>query len=131
MSSGNKGDSFDIIIIGGGTAGSVLAARLSSNPTLRILVLEAGENRNSEPRVSTPGLSGTLLGDQSYDWGFRTVSEEGLNGRVILQPRGKLWGGSSAINSHALVYSSRRYHDAWGSLVGAGKGWDWEDIRKY
>lgn len=131
MSLGKKDDTFDIIIIGGGTAGSVLAARLSSTPTLRILVLEAGQNRNSDPRVSTPGLAGRLLGNQNYDWGFRTVSEQGLNGRVILQPRGKLWGGSSAINSHALVYPSRGYHDAWGSLVGTGKIWDWEGIGKY
>lgn len=131
MSAENKDDNFDIIIIGGGTAGSVLAARLSTIPTLNILVLEAGENRNLEPRVSIPGLFGTLLGDPNFDWGFRTVSEQGLNGRVILQPRGKLWGGSSAINSHALVYPSRGYHDAWGTLVGAGNSWDWNGISKY
>lgn len=127
----NKDDSFDLIIIGGGTAGSVLAARLSSNPTLRILVLEAGENRNSDPKVSTPGRASATRGDQKYDWEFQTASETGLNGRVILQPRGKLWGGSSAINSHALVYPSRGYHDACGTLLGAGKGWDWNGIGKY
>lgn len=97
-------ETFDIIIIGAGTAGSLLAARRSSNPSLRIPVLEAGENRNEDANVRVPGFSRNLLGNPSYDWQFETSPEKGLNGRVIQQPRGKLWGGSSAINSHALVY---------------------------
>ena len=128
-------DTFDIIIIGAGTAGSLLAARLSSNPSLRILVLDAGQNRNGDANVRVPGLSRRLLGNPSYDWQFQTAPEPGLNGRVIQQPRGKLWGGSSAINSHALVYPSRGYHDAWSSLLGNDRKekarWDWDGVRVY
>lgn len=132
----NATDDFDILIIGGGTAGSVLAARLSSDLSLRILVLEAGQNRNEDANVRIPGLMGKLLGNPSYDWQFQTSPEAGLNERVIQQPRGKLWGGSSAINSHALIYPSRGYHDGWGSLIGSKDGkvgtrWDWEGIGKY
>ncbi|TVY73267.1 Dehydrogenase citC [Lachnellula suecica] len=128
-------ETFDILILGGGTASSLLASRLSTIPSLTILVLEAGQNHNSDPNVRTPGLTGNLLGNPTYDWQFTTSPEEGLNGRVIKQPRGKLWGGSSAINSHALVYPSRGYHDAWAELSGAGDGeksaWDWEGVGKY
>ncbi len=129
-------DTFDVIIIGGGTAGSLLAARLSSYPSIQILVLEAGENRNEDANVRTPGLARNLLGNPSYDWQFQTTPEPGLNGRVIQQPRGKLWGGSSAINSHVLAYPSRGYHDAWSGLLGSGEGvvgerWDWEGVGKY
>jgi choline dehydrogenase-like flavoprotein len=137
MSPQNSEDTFDIIIIGAGTAGSVLASHLSSNPSLRVLVLEAGENRNEDPNVRTPGLTGNLLGNPTYDWKFRTSPEHGLNGRVIHQPRGRLWGGSSAINSHVLVYPSKGYHDAWDTLLGAGANgkkegeWSWEGIGRY
>lgn len=101
-------DSFDVVIIGAGTAGSLLAARLSHSATLQILALEAGENRNDDANVRTPGLQRNVLGNPAYDWQYQTAPEPWLNGRVILQPRGKLWGGSSAINSHALVYPSRK-----------------------
>ncbi|PVH69687.1 GMC oxidoreductase, partial [Cadophora sp. DSE1049] len=126
----------DVVIIGAGTAGSLLAARLSQSPTLRILVLKAGENRNDDANVRTPGLQGNILGNPVYDWQYQTVPEQGLNGRVIQQPRGKLWGGSTAINSHALVYPSRKYHDEWNNLLGRGDGkigptWDWEGVGKY
>jgi propionyl-CoA synthetase len=137
MNQNNKSDNiFDVIIIGAGTAGSLLAARLSTNPVLQILVLEAGHNRNDDANVRTPSLSRNLLGNPVYDWQFQTSPEAGLRGRVIQHPRGKLWGGSSAINSHALVYPSRRYHDVWAKLLGSGIAerkvvWDWEGIRKF
>jgi choline dehydrogenase-like flavoprotein len=136
MSQSYSTSTLDIIIIGRGTAGSLLAARLSSNSSLRVLVLEGGRNRNDDANVRTPGLSRKLLGNPSYDWQFQTSPEAGLNGRVIQQPRGKLWGGSSAINSHALVYPSRWYHDAWDTLLGNGDRdpkvrWDWNRVKGY
>ena len=135
MTSKTTENVFDIIIVGGGTAGSLLTSRLSTNPTLQILVLEAGSNHNDDPNVRTPSYSGRLLGNPDFDWQFQSSPEEGLNGRVILQPRGKLWGGSSAINSHALVYPSRAYHDAWNSLLSRKDEkcvrWDWEGIGTY
>jgi len=136
MDSQNLNETFDVIIIGAGTAGNLLAARLSSNLSLRILVLERGQNRNQDANVRTPGFSRNLLGNPAYVWEFQTSPEEGLNGRVIQQPRGKLWGGSSAINSHALVYPSRGYHDAWNSLLWNGNrkaevSWDWDGVSRY
>ena len=136
MTQHNSSNSFDIIIIGGGSAGSLLAARLSSNPAIKILVLEAGKNLNEDANVRTIGLARSMLGNPSYDWQFKTSPEEGLNGRVIQQPRGRLWGGSSAINSYALVFPSRGYHDAWDTLLGGGNRetrihWDWEGTKKY
>jgi choline dehydrogenase-like flavoprotein len=98
MNQNNKSDNvFDVIIIGAGTAGSLLAARLSTNPALQILILEAGHNRNDDANVRTPSPSRNLLGNPIYDWQFQTSPEAGLRGRVTQQPRGKLWGGSSAI----------------------------------
>jgi choline dehydrogenase-like flavoprotein len=138
MNQNNKSENnvFGIIIIGAGTAGSLLAARLSTNPALQILVIEAGHNRNDDANVRTPSLWRNLLRNPIYNWQFQTSPEAGLRGRVIQQPRGKLWGGSSAINSHALVYPSKRDHDAWAKLLGNGIAerkvvWDWEGVRRF
>jgi choline dehydrogenase-like flavoprotein len=135
MSHENKSVVFDIIIIGAGTAGSLLASRLSTNLSLKILVLEAGENRNDDANVRIPGLSRKTQGNPTYDWQFQTLPEEELHQRVIQQPRGKLWGGSSAINSHALVYPSKGYHDAWAELSENGEDektqWNWEGVKEY
>ena len=90
-------DTFDIIIIGAGPAGSLLAARLSSNISLRILVLEASQNRNEDADVRTPGLARNLLAHP--DWQFQTSPEAGLNGRVI-QPRGGSCGVVQARSIH-------------------------------
>jgi hypothetical protein len=64
--------SYDFIIIGGGTAGLTVAARLSENPHVTVLVVEAGANRLEDPKISTPGLAGSMYGDPEYDWSFQT-----------------------------------------------------------
>lgn len=120
---------FDIIIIGGGTAGCVLASRLSTIASLRILLLEAGADRNDDPKVQTPLLSRRMFGDPNYDWDFRTEPQVNLNDRVIHHTRGRMLGGSSAINSHSLVFPNKDMHDTWAAMIGNDK-WCWEQMKE-
>lgn len=122
--------SFDIIIVGGGTAGCVLASRLSANSHLSILVLEAGPDNNADPKVSTPLTSRRMFKDPNYDWDYRTVPQVGLNGRVIEHTRGRMIGGSSAINSHSLVYPNRAMHDAWAEIA-RDQRWSWDRMEPF
>lgn len=122
--------SFDIIIVGGGTAGCVLASRLSSVSHLDVLLLEAGPDNNADPKVSTPLASRRMFSDPKYDWDYRTVPQVGLDGRVIQQTRGRMIGGSSAINSHSLVYPNRGMHDAWAEIAGDDR-WSWERMQRF
>lgn len=120
---------YDIIIVGGGTAGCVLASRLSTLTHIRILLLEAGSNRNDDIKVQTPLSSRRMFGDPAYDWDFRTEPQPALENRVIRQTRGRMIGGSSAINSHSIVFPNRAMHDTWAEMVGDDR-WSWEQIKK-
>ncbi|KAK7727262.1 hypothetical protein SLS63_007313 [Diaporthe eres] len=122
--------SFDIIIVGGGTAGCVLASRLSASSDLNVLLLEAGPDNNADPKVSTPLISRRMFNDPKYDWNYRTTPQVGLSGRVIEQTRGRMIGGSSAINSHSLVYPNRVMHEAWAEIAGDER-WSWERMERY
>ncbi|KAL8694670.1 MAG: hypothetical protein Q9224_003527, partial [Gallowayella concinna] len=118
---------FDYLIAGGGTAGLTLAARLSENPNINVGVIEAGVDRSNDPKVLTPGLATSMWGDGEYDWGFETVGQ--TNGRVVAHPRGKVLGGSSAINLNLWTHASQRDIDDWGAL--GNKGWSWAELLPY
>ncbi|KAK7753467.1 hypothetical protein SLS62_004542 [Diatrype stigma] len=119
---------YDFIIIGGGTAGLVMANRLSEDPSQRILVLEAGADLSEDPRVKTPALYMSLIGSQA-DWNFQTKPQPELNGRTINLNQGKGLGGSSAINAHAFVPPSTGTIDAWEAL--GNDGWNWSTLQPY
>src|SRR6202042_552067 len=101
MAQRQDSEHFDYIVVGAGSAGCVLANRLSASGRHRVLLLEAG-GRDTNPWIHIPLGYGKLFNDPSVNWLYRTVPQPGLNGRVINQPRGKVLGGSSSING--LVY---------------------------
>jgi choline dehydrogenase-like flavoprotein len=114
---------FDFLIIGGGTAGLAVAARLSECHELTIGVLEAGPAAFGEDEINVPGFFGRALGGK-YDWQFETVPQPGLGGRRLKWARGKVLGGSSALNFMTWNRPSRQDYDAWERLGNSGWGWD-------
>ncbi|PQE07453.1 aryl-alcohol dehydrogenase protein [Rutstroemia sp. NJR-2017a BBW] len=121
--------SYDYIIIGGGTAGLTIACRLSEDPNIQVLVLEAGANRLKDPNILTPGLVGALYDNPDYDWEFKTVPQKILSGRQIPHPRGKVLGGSSAIYQNKITYNSKAGFDAWEKA--GNEGWNYTSIEPY
>lgn len=89
---------YDYLVVGGGTAGLCIAARLTENPEVKVGVLEAGSNRIDDPQVYTPSLYPSLIGREKYDWCFETTPQASAGGKKYSMPRGKLLGGSSGIN---------------------------------
>lgn len=125
MSASSSPESFDYVIIGGGTAGLVLASRLSENPNNQVVVLEAGEDLGADPRVNIPAMWVQLAGTQA-DWKFKTTPQAGLGGREMGMPQGHLLGGSSALNSMNFVVSAESNIDMWKRL--GNPGWDWASL---
>lgn len=115
--------SFDFLIIGGGTAGLAVAARLSEQPELQVGVLEAGPEVEGSEYVDVPGWCGKMMGSD-LDWRMKTVPQPGLGGRVLDWPRGKILGGTSALNFMGWNRPSRQDLDAWMELGCTGWGWD-------
>ncbi|KAK4215469.1 Versicolorin B synthase [Rhypophila decipiens] len=120
---------YDYIIVGGGTAGLVLANRLSENIKVRVIVIEAGADRTADPLVLTPGVVPALYGKDEYDWNFPSVPQLNLNNRRIFQPRGKMLGGSSALNFMMLVHPNKHIIDGWAEL--GNHGWDYNSLSPY
>jgi choline dehydrogenase len=116
---------YDYIIVGAGTAGCVLANRLSADPSRRVLLLEAGGRDNWIWFHVPVGYLFTIANPRS-DWMFRTEAEPGLNGRSLLYPRGKVIGGSSAINAMICMRGQAADYDGWRAL--GLPGWGWSDV---
>jgi choline dehydrogenase-like flavoprotein len=120
-------DLFDYVVVGGGSAGSVIASRLSEQPDARVLLLEAGP-ADGPPMMSVPGAWPLLVGSE-VDWRFTTTPQTGLEGRPVLYPRGRVLGGSSAINAMVFLRGHRAAIDAWESA--AATGWGFDDLLPY
>ncbi len=119
---------FDYIIIGAGSAGCVLANRLSENPDTKVLLLEAG-GRDWHPFIHMPAGIARIAGNRRVNWDFATVPQPQLGGRVIWVPRGKVLGGSSSINAMCYIRGVAGDYDAW-AAEGA-TGWHWDNVLPY
>lgn len=116
---------FDYVIIGAGSAGCVLANRLSDGGKFQVALLEAG-GRDSSPWIHIPVGYFKTMGNPKTDWGYETEPDPGLNGRSLKWPRGRVLGGSSSINGLLYVRGQAADYDHWRQLGNAG--WGWEDV---
>ena len=116
---------YDYVIVGAGSAGCVLANRLSANPARRVLLLEAGGSDNYH-WIHIPVGYLYCMGNPRTDWGYSTVAEAGLNGRTLAYPRGKVMGGCSSINGMIYMRGQAADYDHWRQL--GNFGWAWEDV---
>ncbi|KAJ7580930.1 glucose-methanol-choline oxidoreductase [Mycena floridula] len=121
--------SYDFVVVGGGTAGLVLANRLTENPSFSILVIEAGRSNKDVLNSEVPFFA-SLLHNSPYDWNFTTTPQVDLNGRVIGYPRGFLLGGTSSINTMAYTRGSSEDYDRYAALTG-DPGWSWNNMLQY
>jgi choline dehydrogenase len=124
----------DYIVVGAGSAGAALAARLSEDSSVSVLLLEAGAP-DRDTMLHVPAAFSTLFRG-AYDWGYETVPQENLDGRTIFWPRGKTLGGSSSLNAMMWIRGFAADYDAWadgsaGLTAGAGPSWSWDSLVPY
>ena len=115
----------DYVVVGGGTAGCIVAARLSENPAVTVTLLEAGPP-DRDPWIHIPAGYARLSKSRRYDWGYATEPEAELDGRSIAWPRGKVLGGSGSVNGLVFLRGSPHDYDRW-AQAGA-RGWAWDDV---
>lgn len=121
-------NTYDYVIVGAGSSGCTLAARLARQGDARVLLVEAGGSAN-KPLISMPLGFFALMGDGPANWGYRTAPEPALDGRCIALPRGRVLGGSSAINGMIYIRGQHQDFDEWSRLGNAG--WDYASLLPY
>ncbi|BCH22904.1 choline dehydrogenase [Mesorhizobium sp. L-8-10] len=125
LTSHPSGNSFDYVIVGGGSAGCLLANRLSRDPAMRVLLLEAGR-KDDYPWIHIPVGYLYCIGNPRTDWLFKTEPDAGLNGRSLRYPRGKTLGGCSSINGMIYMRGQARDFDGWAAATG-DDAWTWQN----
>ncbi|EJT96820.1 GMC oxidoreductase [Dacryopinax primogenitus] len=124
-----RAQTFDYIICGGGTAGLTLAARLSEDASISVLVLEAGKANLDDPLIMVPGAYLQQFGNENYDWAFMTTPQGHCDGRQFMWSRGKSLGGSSACNFMSYMRPPKEDINAWEEL--GNPGWNWSNFLTY
>ncbi|MDZ4048032.1 MAG: GMC family oxidoreductase N-terminal domain-containing protein, partial [Pseudoxanthomonas sp.] len=119
---------YDYIIVGAGSAGCVLANRLSEDPDCRVLLLEAGPS-DWHPFIHMPAGLAKLVGKKGVNWDYSTQPDPALEGRELWWPRGKVLGGSSSINAMCYIRGHARDYDEWATL--GAQGWHWDNVLPY
>ena len=119
---------FDVVVAGGGSAGCVMATRLTENPAINLCLIEAG-GRDHNPWIHIPLGFGKLVPNHNVNWGYETEPEPHLNGRRLSWPRGKVLGGSGSINGLVFLRGAPSDYDNWEAL--GAKGWGYKDVLPY
>ena len=117
---------FDYVIVGGGSAGCVLAARLAEDPGTRVLLLEAGPAPDDVDEIHVPAAYNRLFRTK-YDWNYVTLPQERADARPVYWPRGRVLGGSSAMNAMIYIRGNRLDYDAWRDDFGC-TGWGFAEM---
>jgi len=115
----------DYVVVGAGSAGCVIANRLSADPTARVILIEAGR-KDSSPWIHVPVGYFKTMHNPDFDWCYQTEKDPGLNGRQLNWPRGKVLGGSSSLNGLLYVRGQREDYDRWAQMGNAG--WSWSEV---